>query len=66
MFVPLQIAGDLLASPLGKLLVAVVLLGLVVVVVRFVLNMAWRIVKIAAVVIGLLWLVSVVAPTLLP
>lgn len=48
----------LFATPLGKLLLAVVLLGVVVLVGRFVLHVAWRLITIAAVVIGVLWLLS--------
>ena len=54
------------AEPLGTLLVAVVVLALVVLIGRFVLNVAWRLLRIAAVVIGLLWGFSVLAPEVLP
>jgi len=62
--VPLQ-AGGLLDSPLGQLLLVVVAVGVVVLVGRIVLRIAWRLVTIAAVVIGALLLLSMVAPGLL-
>jgi hypothetical protein len=61
---PLQ-AGGLLATPLGKLLVAVVALGVVVLVGRLVLRVAWRLITIAAVVLGALLLLSMFAPGLI-
>ncbi|MFC7167741.1 hypothetical protein [Halospeciosus flavus] len=51
---PLQLAG----FDLTRLLIAVVAIGVVIFVGRFILSVAWKIVTIAAVVIGLLWLVS--------
>lgn len=54
------------ADPIGMLLVAVVVLALVVLIGRFVLNVAWRLLRIAAVVIGLLWGISVLVPEVLP
>lgn len=62
MSILLQAAGEFVATPVGKLLVAIAGLAVVVLVGRFVLNMAWRLLRIAAVVIGVLWLISVVAP----
>lgn len=50
------------ATPLGKLLVALVVIALVLFIGRFVLKMAWRLVKIAIVLVALFWLVSVVLP----
>lgn len=52
-------------DPLVTLLLVVVAIGLVVVVGRIVLNIAWRLVTIAAVIIGLLLLVSMFLPGLL-
>lgn len=59
---PLQATPELLATPLGKLLVALVVVALVLVVGRFVMNMAWRLLKIAIVLVGIAWLVAVVLP----
>jgi len=50
--------GDLFGGPLGQLLLAIVAIGVVVVVGRVVLKIAWRLVTIAAVVVGLLLLAS--------
>ncbi len=69
----LQLAGTILvsvlqglpATPVEKLLVALVALALVVFVGRFVLGVAWKLVRIGIVVVGVLWLVSVAAPQLL-
>lgn len=49
----------LLATPLGKLLVALVLIAVVLVVGRVLLGVAWRLVTIAIVVVGALWILSV-------
>jgi len=62
--VPLQLGG-LLDSQLGQLLVVVVAIGVVVLVGRIVLRIAWRLVTIAAVIIGILLLLSMVAPGVL-
>lgn len=62
----LQAVGEFAATPFGKLLLAVVALAVVVLVGRFVLNVAWRLLKIAAVVIGILWLISMLVPEALP
>lgn len=51
-------------TPLGKLLVALVVLALVLFVGRFVLGVAWKLLRIAIVVVALLWLLSVVVPAL--
>lgn len=59
---PLQVAPGLFATPLGKLLVALVVVALVLFVGRFVMNMAWRLLRIAIVLVGIAWLVSVVVP----
>jgi hypothetical protein len=50
--------GGLLGEPLGQLLLAIVVIGVVVLVGRVVLSVAWRLVTIAAVVVGLLFLAS--------
>lgn len=52
-------------NPLVTLLVVVVAIGLVVLVGRVVLKVAWRLVTIAALVIGLVLLVSMLLPGLL-
>lgn len=54
----------LLATPLGKLLVALVVIALVLILGRLVMNLAWRLLKIAIIIVGLLWLVSVVIPSI--
>lgn len=65
MFVTLQAnLPAIFATPLGKLLVALVVLVLVVLIGKFVLNVAARLLKIAVVVVLLLWLLSI-APDLL-
>jgi hypothetical protein len=56
-FSPLQILGGPLASPLGVLAVLVVL-ALVVLVGRFVLKVAWRLVVIGIIVVGTLYILS--------
>ena len=52
---PLQFGG-LFAGPIGQLLVGLVVLAVVLVVGRFVLNVAWRLVTVALVVVAVLWL----------
>lgn len=54
-FLPLQFGG-LFAGPVGQLLLGLVVLAVVLVVGRFVLNVAWRLVTIAIVVVAVLWL----------
>ena len=49
-----------LGSPLGQLLVALVAVALVIVVVKFVLSLAWRLVTIGVVVVAALYLLSTV------
>lgn len=62
---PLQSAPEFVTgTPLGKLLVALVVLALVLFVGRFVMGIAWKLLRIAIVVVGLLWLLSVVVPAL--
>ncbi|MFB6136088.1 MAG: hypothetical protein ABEJ04_04965 [Halobacteriaceae archaeon] len=58
---PLQ-SGPFLGTPLGKLLVAIVALAVIVFVGRLLLNLAWKLLLIAGVVVGVLYLVSLVAP----
>lgn len=50
--------GGLPGGPLGRLLLAIAAVGVVVLVGRVVLSVAWRLVTIAAVVVGLLFLAS--------
>ncbi|SEA12709.1 hypothetical protein SAMN04488065_1979 [Haloplanus vescus] len=50
--------GGLLGGPFGQLLVAIVAIGVVVLVGRVVLKVAWRLVTIAALVVGVLLLAS--------
>jgi hypothetical protein len=52
-------------NPLVQLLVLIAAIGIVVLVGRIVLKVAWRLVTIAAVVIGLLLLASMVLPQIL-
>ncbi|ELZ33476.1 hypothetical protein C474_05330 [Halogeometricum pallidum JCM 14848] len=54
---PMQLGG-LLETQLGQAFVAVIALAVVVVVGRIVLNIAWRLVTIAALIIGALLLLS--------
>lgn len=54
---PLQLGG-LLETPLGQAFAVVVGIAVVVLVGRIVLNIAWRLVTIAAVIIGILLLLS--------
>lgn len=49
---------EILAGPLGRLLLALIGIAAVLVVGRFLLSLAWKIVTIAAVVVGLLLLLS--------
>jgi len=55
--VALQLGG-VLGEPLGQLLVAIAAVGVVVLIGRVLLKVAWRLVTIAAVVVGVLLLVS--------
>ena len=52
--------GGALGGPLGQLLLAIIAISVVVVVGRIVLKIAWRLVTIAAVVVGLLLIASLV------
>lgn len=60
----LQLSADLFTTDLGKLLVALVVAAVVLFVGRYVLDVASKILKIAIVVVAVLWLLSVVAPRL--
>lgn len=51
--------SGLLATPLGQLLLALVGVAIVIVVLRFVLSIAWRLVTIAAVVVGIVLILSI-------
>ena len=57
--------GGVLAGPLGRLFAVILVVGVVVLVGRIVLRIAWRLVTIAAVVVGLLLLLMLFVPTLL-
>lgn len=48
----------LLATPLGQLLVGLVVIAIVIILGRIVLNIAWKLVLIAAVVVGILFAVT--------
>lgn len=54
---PMQLA-ELLETPLGQAFVVVIALAVVVVVGRVVLRIAWRLITIAALVVGILLLLS--------
>jgi hypothetical protein len=54
---PLQLGG-ITADPLGQLLLVLVAIGVVIIVGRVVLKFAWRLVTIAALVVGVLLLLS--------
>jgi hypothetical protein len=59
--VALQLGG-ILGGPLGQLLVTILAVGLVVLIGRVVLKIAWRLVTIAAIVVGLVLLASLFLP----
>lgn len=52
--------GGLTSSPLGTLLLALVAITAIVLVGRFLLNVAWRLVVIATVVVGAAWVTTTV------
>jgi hypothetical protein len=62
--VALQTLPGPLNDPLGALLAALVVVALVLFIGRYVMSVAWRIIKIAIVLVGLAWLVITVAPML--
>ncbi len=53
---------ELLTSPFGRILAAIVAIGVVILVGRIVLRIAWRLVTIAAIVVAILFLVSTFLP----
>ncbi|WP_411964177.1 hypothetical protein [Haloferax sp. YSMS24] len=55
--VPLQLGG-FLSGPLGQILFVLVAIAVVILVGRLVLKIAWRLVTIAAIIVGLLLLLS--------
>jgi hypothetical protein len=61
---PLQF-GSLFASPLGRLFAALVVIAAVILVGRLVLNVAWKLVTIAAIIVGILLLLSMFVPGVL-
>lgn len=54
--------GGVLGGPLGRILLAIIAIGVVIVVGRVVLKIAWRLVTIAAIVVGILLLASLFLP----
>lgn len=52
----------LLNTPLGRILAAIVVIGIVILIGRIVLRVAWRLVTIAAVVVAVLFLASLFLP----
>jgi type IV secretory pathway VirB2 component (pilin) len=62
---PALLIGDVLSGPLGQLFAVIVVVGVVVLVGRIVLRIAWRLVTIAAVVVGLLLLATMFLPDVL-
>jgi hypothetical protein len=65
MLAALAAVGGLTGSPLGTLLLALVAIGVVVLVGRFVLSVAWKLVVLATLVVAGLWVVSTLAGGLL-
>lgn len=55
---------EALGGPFGSLLVALVVVALIVFIGRYVMSVAWRLVKIAIVIVGLAWLVLTILPML--
>ncbi|MFB6078785.1 MAG: hypothetical protein ABEJ80_07400 [Halarchaeum sp.] len=62
MLATLPLALGLPGGQLGTLLVALIVALVVVLVGKFVLNVAWKLLVLAVVVIGALWVVSAVLP----
>ncbi|SEO28246.1 hypothetical protein SAMN04487948_101510 [Halogranum amylolyticum] len=58
-------AGGIFETPLGQLFVVLLGVGAVILVGRLLLHVAWRLVTIAALVVGVLLVVSMFAPGLL-
>jgi hypothetical protein len=55
---------EFLGGPVGTLLAALVVIALILFIGRYVMSVAWRIVKIAIVLVGIAWLVLNVLPAL--
>ena len=55
---PPLVLGGLLSTQLGQLLVAIVVLAVIVLVGRFVLHVAWRLLVIAGIVVALLYVLT--------
>lgn len=53
---------EILNTPFGRILAAIVVVGIVILVGRLVLRVAWRLVTIAAVIVALLFLASIFLP----
>ena len=62
--VPLQFES-VFATPLGRLFAALVVVAAVVLVGRLVLNVAWKLVTVAAIIVGILLLLSMFVPGVL-
>jgi hypothetical protein len=62
LLVPLQSAPDLFTSPVGTLLIALVVIAVILFVGRYVMSVAWRLIRLAIVVVAIIWLATVVAP----
>jgi len=56
-----QVLGDVMQTPMGRLLVGLLVLAVVILVGRIVLRIAWKLVILAAVVVGVLYVLSVVS-----
>jgi len=54
----LLLQAEFLATPLGRVLIALVGIAVLIVVLRFVLSIAWRLVTVAAVLVGAFFLLS--------
>lgn len=52
------LAIDGLGSPVGRLLIAIVAIAIIIIVGKIVLNIAWRILTIAAVIVGIWYLLT--------
>ena len=58
----LALQPGILNTPLGRILAAIVVMGIIIFVGRLVLRVAWRLVTIAAVIVALLFLASILLP----
>jgi hypothetical protein len=66
---PMLSAAPLVLGPaeaLPNLLVALLVLALLILVARFVLNLAWRLVKLAALLVAVLWVLSLLLNVRIP